>query len=739
VSTFFPRQGIPVIFAEESGTPGLTLVPSAGDTINGSTDPFPVPPGGAVMLIEDGISAYRVIGVYDPALVASNSLVYRPGSGLAGPVVFDDWGALMLQLSFMRASSNGGGTYKIGIDNSIVSPAIIPVAGSPHDLTLCEINPAASTVICHIADGATFTGLRAIKGRRLFITVLSTGASPSPVADMVSGDSFILADGANVAVTPGGNPFIDLTSLLAGFVTLRTQDIGSSFGGGGVPAIHIGTAGVTVVLNADYLSGIVSGGISGIAGTTFFRSGCSDAFVDGPYAAFLGTIAGEAVAAAGPMGNLLPVAALAPATAPLAANFTSSVIRLDASGGPIAQALPLQPVSGGQAAGGARRIIVTEESGSVGLTVIPAGANTIDGAVTPVTVPAGGAITLVGDGLNNWFISAVYDPSLAPPSELVYQPGGTEAGPVIFSDWDTLNIQLALIKSVWGNAQIDLVFDASITSPIPIPVGGPYDMANVTWVGAGNAPVTVNIPEGVTFTDLRNFDGRDCRLTVTNQATATVPDTSLANQDNINVKGDARLENTGSVAMWQGTGLAGGNLIFVNVTQAGQLGFAGVPTAPFVDIFTTATLIILIRDAGFTRENSFAGPVGSTLNVAPQGDSARGRASNVGFLGTIIQTPQGIGKWLVDTALVTATPNALVSGRLARYDTTTGVIVSNLPSAATTFRGESARVKNEVGGNNVDVTPAGADTIDSVAALSAVIPGEAAEFVSNGVSNWTRI
>ena len=114
--------------------------------------------------------------------------------------------------------------------------------------------------------------------------------------------------------------------------------------------------------------------------------------------------------------------------------------------------------------------------------------------------------------------------------------------------------------------------------------------------------------------------------------------------------------------------------------------------------------------------------------------------------------PDGISNWLVigvfdpaapatiiDAALVSSTPDSLTVGRLARYDTTAGDIVANLPLADSLPKNASVTVKNEVGGNNVLVTRAGADTIDSVVGPHTVAPVVAFRFVTNGSDNWTAV
>jgi len=501
---------------------------------------------------------------------------------------------------------------------------------------------------------------------------------------------------------------------------------------------HAGRAGQSIFMIGDDRTIIHTDALSGVVGSLASIQVPSGGKL-GLQPSFGGTIT-TSVVSEGLRQNIFPAPGDPAATAPIGVTgFLQHVFRLDVSGGGFTQGLPTLPVDNGTLGNGGT-VTVIEESGSPGLLVDGLGANTINGSLVAYPVPAGGTVVFLNDGDNNWVVQSVFDPGASIVSQVVYQPGGTGVGPAVFSDWTALLAQVALIKLINGNAQVELFFDDSITSPIPIPVGGPYDMERVTWTGRratggiGNQ-VLITIPEGVTFTDLRDFDGT---IRVTNLATATIPDESLATGENINVRGEAHIENTGSVALWAGTSLAGGNTVIVVCHERGALGFNLSPTAPFVDIVAAATLVAGAFSFGFMRENCFDGPGGATLILNPVGDAARIRNAHSGFAGTISQFSQQQVRYIPDIALVTTT-SALTEQRLARFDTTAGNVIGNLPAASTIFRGEVIVVKNEAGGNSVNVTPNGGDTIDGVAALYAVAAGLASQFVSDGVSNWTRI
>jgi hypothetical protein len=95
----------------------------------------------------------------------SNCLIYRPGSGETGPIVFDTWAGLYAQLTALRAAANGGGCYTIQFDNStsaLYSDASIP-AGAWDMLDVSwegtQIgNPiVGGTSVVVLEQGATFT------------------------------------------------------------------------------------------------------------------------------------------------------------------------------------------------------------------------------------------------------------------------------------------------------------------------------------------------------------------------------------------------------------------------------------------------------------------------------------------------------------------------------------------------------------------------------------------------------
>ena len=96
---------------------------------------------------------------------ASTCLIYKPGSGQTGPVIFDTWTALYARLTALRAAANSGGCYTIQFDNStsaLYSDASIP-AGTwdmtdvSWEGTQIGNSIAGATSIALLEQGATFT------------------------------------------------------------------------------------------------------------------------------------------------------------------------------------------------------------------------------------------------------------------------------------------------------------------------------------------------------------------------------------------------------------------------------------------------------------------------------------------------------------------------------------------------------------------------------------------------------
>lgn len=148
-------------------------------------------------------------GVAVSLLGLQTAFVYRPGyTGLA-PNVYASWPALM------AAVGKVDGPKTIQIDDSIVTPAVIPSsAGAPGgkwDLrdctlvgTLTNLRAGNPNVQAQCADGCVLENFTEI-GNRLFLTSVSS----SPVYTLPDGENVSMFFGAIIDSAPGAAPFFD--------------------------------------------------------------------------------------------------------------------------------------------------------------------------------------------------------------------------------------------------------------------------------------------------------------------------------------------------------------------------------------------------------------------------------------------------------------------------------------------------------------------------------------------------
>lgn len=107
------------------------------------------------------------------SIVGSDVLTFRPGSGLSGPLVFDDWDDLYAQLESLRTAADESGEFTIVIDNTDDNP-VIP-AGD-YDLAkatligVAGMTTISDTIDLEISTGATITNLRSITGLSIAAT-----------------------------------------------------------------------------------------------------------------------------------------------------------------------------------------------------------------------------------------------------------------------------------------------------------------------------------------------------------------------------------------------------------------------------------------------------------------------------------------------------------------------------------------------------------------------------------------
>ena len=325
---------------------------------------------------------------------SNTSLIYRPGSGLAGPTVFDSWAALIAQLAALRAWNNGSGSYTILFDDSITSPA--PVPAGAYDMTNVvwsgrSLVPTFATV----AEGAIFTQLRHIT---FSLQVTFTGTTP-PVSDFGTSpfESFALDAGAAIACV-GTGPFLRNTAASFAIVALRD---GARIPFGGTQVLDIATAapgaGLMIVgfSGATLESNVVSG-IAGAMARLVWLSSSAQLSEDQP--AFTG------------VGGVLD-----PANDTRRRRFPTPVItfdtfvdpnvvaRVDTTGAPVTITLPPAFNNRGLS------VVVKDIGGQAAannITIAPQGSDTVDGGFAQFIAVARGSLTFTSDGVSDWLITA---------------------------------------------------------------------------------------------------------------------------------------------------------------------------------------------------------------------------------------------------------------------------------------------------------------------------------------------
>jgi hypothetical protein len=358
----------------------------AGTTVLGLPPGLPNVDVGA---IDDPVSA----GVpSDTAGIASNTLVFQPGGGGVGPAVFATWPALIAQLAVLRAAAGGNTEYNILFDDSVVTPAVIPVGAYDMEHVTFTGGTIAGAggvqVEVNVADGATFTNLNRFFGN-LRVTSLS---AVTPPRLLVANDLIEISDGATVRSTAAA-PFFDDAALGAGAVVILKMDNVATLGDGTNAAINIdGTA--VLVLSMGSQAEVLASALDVAAGATLIATYRDlSSFINGTQAAMLGT---------------LTTTVLTPERWRMRGPFVgvqnanpADVMQCDPSGGGFPINLPaVTAFNRGQT------IIIKNITGSVNaIAVTPNGADTIDGVAAAVNIATGFAsLTLVSDGASGWAI-----------------------------------------------------------------------------------------------------------------------------------------------------------------------------------------------------------------------------------------------------------------------------------------------------------------------------------------------
>lgn len=323
---------------------------------------------------------------------AGTCLVYQPGGGGTGPVVYEDWNALIGQLNTIRAATPGCEVPVI-IDDSFSSPAVIP-SGS-YDLvnvvlTAIVDNPAT----LEISDGVTFNEFRHAKGP---LTVSNMSTSPVDTS-LVDGEQIVLEGGAIVGsgITTAA-PIWSSTGVNAGesfTVVLDFARLSSKLADFvAAPVIDVNVANSEAIFELLEAGIVIDDAIIGdaTAEVTFLIKGSS---------AQTGTHAGIANRTDTPQTfdryDIQPIR-----TSPGSVLFAQGWFPFDTTSGDITPRLPdAKPENFGAMIG------VENVLGTNSLNVTPQSGETIDDVPGPFTIIPGQSVVFLSNGAGNWKIES---------------------------------------------------------------------------------------------------------------------------------------------------------------------------------------------------------------------------------------------------------------------------------------------------------------------------------------------
>jgi hypothetical protein len=333
--------------------------------------------------------------------------------------------------------------------------------------------------------------------------------------------------------------------------------------------------------------------------------------------------------------------------------------------------------------------------------------------------------TILGDGTQGDPLR-VSPEALASSGVVVFRPGGV-AEQNVATTWAGALAILALSQG----ARV-LAFDDSITSPIPIPAGGPYPMTGVAWVGAGSGgAAAISIPEGVTFTGLRTFEN----ILVLFSGT-TPPVSDFSGTDSVVLSNGANLNATASGPLFR----VSAGVVTFRIGARSEISNA----QPVIHV-ALATSIAVTADGpqSFLGNNTVSGVAGATLILRVEdsaaGTSATGTLSETqpAFLGTIApRNATAVREYPTTIVTANATLDAISTSAIVRVDPTGGAFNLTL-SAASGQRGASVVVKNvSASVNAVHVLAGAGDNIDGAASQDVVGARAHTRFTSDGAHQW---
>ncbi len=316
----------------------------------------------------------------------------------------------------------------------------------------------------------------------------------------------------------------------------------------------------------------------------------------------------------------------------------------------------------------------------------------------------------------------------SPTIAFVFSPGNP--GPLndnVYDTWSTLVTDLATVEG----AKI-VQFDDSFTSPVVIPVGGPYDMIDAEWMAANNRRVQVDIPEGVSFTNLRAIGNLlDIEWNGTTPAV-----TDMVDGDVFTFRDNCTLMGVGSGGPFIESSIIGlFEAITIRLFNGSALNSGAGPVVENSGGLSTMNMFV---ENAFVGIDTVAFDVTSTWALTVIGDGAKVDLFQPSGPGSRTFASQDIVRWLPD-ATIHVGPAFASAGGVWQYDTSGGAIAEGLPGASGVMPGSSIVFKKVAGAAAVDISPGIGDTIDGgPGPISITTIGGSATFIRDEIttSNW---
>jgi hypothetical protein len=336
----------------------------------------------------------------------STCLVFKPGSGETGPVIFDTWAGLYAQLTTLRATANGGGCYTIQFDSSTAADFFgTTIPAGAYDMTgvswegtnvgnaIGGTPPTAAV----IAEGATFTG-GPLRFEALLLFSRATATPPFTITNTATDTVELI----NVIIQTETSPIPVFNVSGGGFLQLHLTF--TDFAGGtGKPTLEVGASsaanlrlgpGAVVEANAFITTGDGGIGITLDASTANYSE-------DQPLAT------GAAIAPDGDVNDTITRHFTTDVQVANADVFPQQLALFNASGGslPVAQ-LPQALLSDNRY----KWVLIKETSGqpsssadgSMGVVIQPFAGDSIDGVPGAALLLPGAQVAYLSRGNGNW-------------------------------------------------------------------------------------------------------------------------------------------------------------------------------------------------------------------------------------------------------------------------------------------------------------------------------------------------